>query len=102
MHSPVKRFSSEYGTTEFNNEPLTNEFSSNNNEEEDIVEEVINNVEFSPSELSWVELVEQVHQDKGVENDGVVLVHELTSFSLTVELGVYIVVSNTEPVRNTV
>ena len=58
-------------TSVFYDKPLSNKFTDNNNEEVNIIEEVVENVEVSPSEFSAVNLIEKIHQDHSIENNGV-------------------------------
>lgn len=50
---------------------MESEFNDNDEEELEVVEETTEDVEFFPSELSAVELIEEVHEDKGVEDHSV-------------------------------
>jgi len=70
---PAKRGSSEDSSSELNNEVLSCEFKGNNEQEEEVVEELVKDVDIFPADLSAVQLVEEIHQYKGVEEDGVVL-----------------------------
>lgn len=95
--------SSENDIEVFNNEPLNHELSNHNDKEPDVIEELTHNVVFCPSDLSASNLIEQVHHDKSMEENCVVLKHILRiGIAKIVKVCVDIVVPNTEPIRNTV
>ena len=58
-------------TTEFYYEELDTNGDKGDNKEEHVVEEALEDVEFSLTEFSWVNLVENLHENKCVEQESV-------------------------------
>ena len=69
----AQRDGSQRLATEFDAGDLDNEGEDENNKEERVVEEVLEDIDLCFLEFSGVDLVEDLHQDETVEEDGVVL-----------------------------
>lgn len=100
----VEGRSSEDGPAEFNDSVLGQELKHNDAQEVEVVEELVEDVEVSPSEFSAAQLVEEIHQHECVEKHCVVLFFIYSCLIFFEERDVFInkIVSLSEPPGYTV